>query len=435
MFFRAVLLFVAFVALIIWFDILNQGQVRIILPGNNVVEPSKMALMLGSAAYGALVVLLGFYIRATGEYFHNWKSARNRQRDDKVQALYSKGLNALLSRRSDVAAGYFERVLAMRPDHSEALLRLGGIHYKDGDYAEAIKLHQRAINADGNNIEALFSLALDYEDSRRTEDALQSLEDILERDEDNLRALTKIRDIHQKMGDFEGAEEAELRVLKLSLPAKEREAEVQRLAGLRYETGRTLLENGNLEKAKRVFKTLVKTDKNFVPGYLGLGEAHLGEGDNAEAATLWEDAYRITGSLIFLHRLEDLYLKLGSPGKIINLYKEALLRNPREVSLNFFLGKLYYRLEIVDDAYDTLSQIDSSTRQLTDLHKLLGNLYLRRGSPEKAVEEFKKALAFSDQLIVPYRCGNCEYFSTEWSGRCPRCGKWNTYGIDLDKYC
>jgi lipopolysaccharide biosynthesis regulator YciM len=90
---------------------------------------------------------------------------------------------------------------------------------------------------------------------------------------------------------------------------------------------------------------------------------------------------------------------------------------------------------MVDDAYETLSAIDSSTRPLPDLHKLLGNLYVRRGRSDMAVYEFKKALTHSDQLIVPYRCGNCEHISTEWSGRCPRCGRWNTFGIDLDKYC
>jgi lipopolysaccharide biosynthesis regulator YciM len=211
--------------------------------------------------------------------------------------------------------------------------------------------------------------------------------------------------------------------------------EFKRLVGLKYETGRVMLEEGNLEKAKRIFKGLLKMDRDFVPAYLGLGEVHLEEGENADAASLWEDAYRTTGSIIFLHRLEDLYLKLGNPGKIINMYKGALLKNSKDVALNFFLGKLYFRLEMVDESFDTLTAIDSSTRQLTDLHKLLGNLYLRRGSAAMAVEEFKKALAFSDQLIVPYRCGNCEHFSTEWSGRCPRCGKWNSFSIDLDKYC
>ena len=435
MVFRVVLLLIIFALFIVWIDYLNPGSVKVMLPGDIVAEPSKIALMLGSAVFGSLVVLLGFYIKATGEFFQNWKSTRDRQKEAKVQTLYSKGLNALLSRRSDLAASYFEKVLALKPNHADSLLRLGSIYNKEADHQEAIKLHQRARNLDENNIEVLFALALDYEEAKRMEDALQTLEDILQKDEGNLRALTKIRDIHQRMGSFEKAEEAQQRVLKLNLPVKEREEEHRRLIGLKYEMGRVNLEEGNLEKAKRTFKTIMKMDKDFVPAHLGLGEVYLEEGENAQAAELWEEAYKATGSIIFLHRLEDLYLKLGTPGRIINLYKAALVRAPKDANLNFFLGKLYYRLEMVDEAFETLSAIDASTRQFTDLHKLLGNLYLRRGSSQMAVDEFKRALAYSDQLIVPYRCGNCEHFSTEWSGRCPRCGKWNSFNIDLDKYC
>lgn len=432
--FLIALLLIVFALFIAYVDKLNPEDIQIVLPFYTTMA-SKIAVMLGSAAFGALSVLLGVYVKATSEFFQNWKKNRDRQKDAKVQSLYSKGLNALLSRRADLAAAYFEKVLASNPNHAEALLRLGSIYNKNGDYQEAIKLHQRAVNVDESNIEAMFALSLDYEDARRTEDALQTLEDILDKDGGNLRALTKIRDIRQRMGEFEKAEEAQTRVLKLDLPAKERDAEQQRLTGLRYETGRVLLEAGNLEKAKRAFKALIKADRNFVPGYLGLGEVYLEEGENADAATLWEDAYRITGSIILLHRLEDLYLKLGNPAKIINVYQEALLKNSKDVTLNFFLGKLYYRLEMLDDAYQTLTEIDASTRQLPDLHKLLGDLYHRRGMEGRAVEELKRALVFKDQMVVPYRCDNCEYVSTEWSGRCPRCGKWNTYGVDLDKYC
>jgi len=435
MIYRVILLLVLFGLGIAYIDFLNPTDVDVVLPFDYTVKPSKIDLMLGSAGFGALMVLFAVYIKATSEFFRNWKRNRDRQKDAKVDSLYSKGLNALLSRRNDLAAYSFEKALALKPDHAEALLRLGNIHYKDGNYPEAIRLHQKASHADGNNVEALFALALDYEDAKRTEDALQTLEDILEKDEGNLRALSKIRDIRQRKGEFEKAEEAQNRILKLSLPAKERDSEQARLVGLKYETGRILLEAGNLDKAKRVFKTLVKMDKDFVPGFMGLGEVYIEEGENADAATLWEDAYRITGSVILLHRLEDLYIRLGDPVKIINLYKEALHRDSSDVNLSFFLGKLYYRLEMVDDAYDILSKIDSSTMRLPDLHKLLGNIYQRRGMLSQAVDEFRKAIEFGEQLVVPYRCSHCEFYSTEWSGRCPRCGKWNTYGVDLDKYC
>jgi len=435
MFLRSVFLIVVLAVLIVWVDYLNPGDVLVRLPGGFQTDASKIAIMLGSAVFGMLVVLLGLYIKATGEYFRNWKASRKRQKEEKIQSLYSKGLNSMLSRRNDVASTYFEKVLAIQPNHAETLLRLGSIYQKNGDNAEAIKLHQRARNIEESNIEVLFSLARDYEDARRTEDALQTLEDILRKDEGNLRALTRIREINMKQGEFEKADTAQERVLKLSLPPKEQDMEQKRLVGIKYETGRVALEDGNIEKAKKVFKSVVKLDKNFVPAYLGLGEVYLEENENVEAAELWEEAYKATGSIIFLHRLEDLYLKIGTPGKIINLYKSALLATPNDPTLSFFLGKLYYRLEMVDEAFDTLTNIDSSTRQFTDLHKLLGNLYLRRAMKSEAVEEFKKALAFSSQLIVPYRCGTCDHFQTEWAGRCPRCGRWDTFAIDLDKYC
>lgn len=437
MYFRLLVL-VVFILLVVWIDNLNPGDVEVILPaigGNVRLMPSKMAVMLGAAAFGVLAAIVGFSIQKTSDFFKNWKRSRDMQKAAKVQSLYSKGLNAMLSRRNDVAAMQFEKVLALRPNHADSLLRLGSIYHKDGDYDEAIKLHQRAVHSDPRNIEALFALALDFEDARRTEDALQMLDDILDMDSGNLRALSRMRDLHLRQGKFEKAEQAQERILKLSLPEKDRQVERDRYVGLRYETGRTLLEEGNLEKAKRVFGGLVKSDQKFVPAYLGLGEVYLEEGENGEAGKLWENAFKNTGSIVFLHRLEDLYLKLGTPSRIINIYKEALVRKPSDVELNFFLGKLYYRLEMVDDAFDVLSSIDTSTKRMPDLHKLMGSLFFRRGQCNNAVDEYKKALAFSDQLVVPYRCDNCDYFTTEWSGRCPKCGKWSTFDVDLDKYC
>jgi len=438
MFYRIVILVVILGLFIFWIDSKNPGDVAVVLPaigGDITVEPSKMALMFGSAGFGALVVLFGMAVQATGDFFRNWKRSRLQQKESKVQNLFSRGLNSMLSRRDDIAATQFEKVLAIKPNHLNSLLRLGTIYRRSGDYPEAIKLHQRAMHADEKNIEVLFALALDYELANRQEDALGMLEAIVSLDAENLRALSKIRDIHMRAADFDKAVETQERVLKLSLPEKERKAEEQRLVGLKYETGRVLLEGGEPDRAKKIFKQTIKLDTGFVPGYLGLGEVYIEEDRTEDASRLWEDAYRSTGSIIFLHRLEDLYIRLGNPSRIISIYKDAVAAKPGDTVLTFFLGKLYHRLEMVDDAYDTLSALDTTSRFLPDLHKLMGNLHYKRGQCDEAVSEFKKALSFREQLVVPYTCSNCDHFSTDWSGRCPKCGRWNTFDIDLDKYC
>jgi hypothetical protein len=56
----------------------------------------------------------------------------------------------------------------------------------------------------------------------------------------------------------------------------------------------------------------------------------------------------------------------------------------------------------------------------------MANLFLRKQHMEQAVAELKKALHFKKRVVVPYVCTACRQESTEWSGRCRRCGTWNT---------
>ena len=400
-----------------------------------IYEISKIGLILLSWASGALLVILIVAIKDTRRYFLNWKATKIHKKELKIQEMYSKGANALLARRNTEAIGYFDKILQQDSNHIDSLLRLGNLFHKEKNINEAIRLHQKAMDLSPSNIEILFALEADYEEARRLEDALHMLKHILDIDGTNLTALYKMRDIYQRQGRWEDANMVQIKILKGIFSSEDRKVEQQRFIGMRYELGRSLLEDGNLDKAKRVFKGVLKLDKDFIPAYLGLGEVYLGEGDVAGASELWERAYYTTSSVTFLLRLEDLFLSLGEPNKIIEIYQRALSSRPNDLILNFFLGKLYYRLEMVDDAYDILTSMDSGAEDLPDLHKLIGNIYLRRGFPDKASQEFKKALKFRKKVVIPYRCSKCEYLSTDWSGRCPQCGKWNTFAVYLEKPC
>ena len=113
--------------------------------------------------------------------------------------------------------------------------------------------------------------------------------------------------------------------------------------------------------------------------------------------------------------------------EIIRVYQEALQQDPHNAVIQFYLGKLYYRLEMVDEAYDVLATLDGTQEQLVDYHKIMANLYLRKQHMDEAVGELKKALGFKKRVVVPYQCTQCHHELAEWSGRCRRCGRWNTY--------
>ncbi|HEY5600252.1 MAG TPA: tetratricopeptide repeat protein, partial [Candidatus Manganitrophaceae bacterium] len=217
------------------------------------------------------------------------------------------------------------------------------------------------------------------------------------------------------------------RIMKLPLSQEALRVERVIFLGTKYELGRNFLQRNQPEIARRYFKGGIKLDKSFLPAYIGLAEIHIKEGRMESAGALLEKWYEITRHLILLHRLEDLYLEMGEPERILQIYRNALYKDRHNTVLKFYLGKLYYRLEMIDDAFEALAEIDTHVEYFPDLHKILGNLYLRRGEPILAVEALKKSIKLKKRVVVPYYCANCDYHTIEWSGRCGRCGLWNSY--------
>jgi tetratricopeptide (TPR) repeat protein len=386
-------------------------------------------------AIGAGIIFSLYLLRDIRRFLRGLKVQREQKKRLKIQEHYSKGLNALLAKRNTDAIRSFQKVLAIDPNHVDTLLRFGISQLRGKNVQEAILLHQKALSLEPENLEVMFTLAADYEEAKRYDDALMMYKKVLSKEANNLNALIRMRDLYQRQNHWEELYETQTRLLANPLTPSDQEVEHRKLVGFKYEFGRSLLEAGEFDKARKIFRGVIKLDKDFIPAYLGLGEVYLEENKAKEAAALWEKAYKMTSSSLLLHRLEDFYLKQGEPGKAIEIYTKAVNWQPHDITLKFFLGKLYYRLEMVDEAFDVLSSVDWGDRDYPDLHKLLGNIYLRRGSLGLAASEFKKALGFKKQIIVPYVCSNCNVQTVEWSGRCQNCGKWNTFGTNLEKTC
>ncbi|MGA6828248.1 tetratricopeptide repeat protein [Nitrospira sp. NS4] len=409
-----------------YFRELNPGTV-LVRPSQNVeFEISPVTLALISMSIGAVIVAFIVGLQQTAHAINTWQSTRLARRKEKVDALHREGTHAFMSKRTVEAISLFEKALAMDPNRVDSLLWLGNIYRSEHNYTEAIRLHQHAHRVDDRNIEVLLELGKDLESAKRYEDALQTLQKILKIEPDNLTALIRKRDLQIKLEKWSDALEIQHRLLKANLPEPEKQAEAELLVGCMYEVGRQLLERGHPDKARRYFRGAIKKDRSFLPAYIGLGEILIHEGKTKEAVEILKKVYTRTRSVIILHRLEELFLDQGEPSEIIRVYQEALQQDPQNPILQFYLGKLYYRLEMVDEAFDVLSTIEGPQDHLLDYHKIMANLYLRKQHFEQAIVELKKALNFKKRVIVPYICTQCQQESMEWSGRCRRCLRWNT---------
>ncbi len=409
-----------------YFRELNPGTVVVHTSPGAEFELSPVTLVLISMALGAVMATFVVGVQQTAHLILNWRSHRLIRRKEKVDTLHRDGIHAFMSKHTMEAITLFEKSLAIDPNRVDSLLWLGNVYRSEHNFAEAIRHHQHAHRVDDRNIEVLLELGKDLEGAKRYEEALQALQKILKIEPDNLTALIRKRDLNIRLERWGEALEIQHRLLKANLPAAEKQAEAALLLGCMYEVGRQLLERGHPDKARRYFRGAIKKDRSFLPAYIGIGEILIHEGKTKDAVEILKKVYARTRSVIILHRLEELFLDQGEPSEIIRVYQEALQQDPQNPVLQFYLGKLYYRLEMVDEAFDRLSTIEGPQDHLLDYHKIMANLYLRKQHFEEAIVELKKALSFKKRVVVPYICTQCQLESVEWSGRCRRCAKWNT---------
>ena len=431
----AIILFVLFLFALSLFAFANHGVVTVAIPFGPVYEIQKFALILFSMAIGVFIAFIFFAIRDTKKFIDNWQYQKKQRQEIKVQALYSKALNSLLAKNDEAAREALEDILKEEPDHIDALLRLGDIAAADDDFQKANSRYHRARELEPKRLETLFALDRLMEKSGRWSEALRYLDEVLDIDDGNLTALYRKRELLEKQARWDDIVSLQKSILKHEHSEKDKKREQQNLIGYEYEYGRHSLENGQLEKAKKAFKNILRAEKDFVPAILGLAEVLLQESESEEAINLLENSYESTGSKISLARLEDLLISIGEPSRLIRIYRSGISRNPHDPVTKYFLGKLFYRLEMIDDAFETLLGIDTGGASYPELHQVLGNLYLRKRQLDKAVQEFKKAADIKTALRLPYCCNHCGYRADDWSGRCPDCREWATYQFNLDGTC
>ncbi len=428
-----VLIFILFVGVLAFFAISNTDTTTVTVPFGETYTISKIGLVLIASAFGALAMLVIFTVRDTRRMVATLQVQRRQKKEEKLQNLYSKAVNALLADDTSGARGYLEDVLKIEPDHPGALLRLGDIAVRTGKPEDAYRHYKKALTASPRNIEALFALADLTEKLDRMPEALEYIEEAIDIDSDNLSALHRKRQMLERTGRWDDLIEVQKAIIKKN-HGRNREEEEATLTGYRYEYARQSLEEGKLEKAGKGFRGILKDNKRFIPAYLGMTEVMLQEGESERAVNFLEKAYNETYSPIVLARIEDILINMGEPSRLIRIYRNAVAKDPQDVMLKFFMGKLYYRLEMVDDALKTLSE-GEIPEGYPEWHQLLGELYLRRNQCESAVEQFKKTIDMKQTLRLPYCCSNCGKLDEAWSGRCPGCSRWNTYVFNLHGTC
>ena len=93
-----------------------------------------------------------------------------------TRQLMKRALGAIQKSRAAEAMVFLQQVLAINPDHAEALYNIGYIYHSTGQYMQAFDVYQRSIHADPNYIDSYLMLCKLLEAQNRGEEAIQLAE-------------------------------------------------------------------------------------------------------------------------------------------------------------------------------------------------------------------------------------------------------------------
>jgi lipopolysaccharide biosynthesis regulator YciM len=259
----------------------------------------------------------------------------------------------------------------------------------------------------------------------RLEEARTLFRHVAQRWPGHLGALHELRDLAVEARQWDDAIAVQHQIMALA-PRADRAAEAAWLAVEYYELGRLELARGAASGAIMHFKAALRADPTFVPAVVALGDAHEAAGDTREAIRTWERAVESQPALPLLARLERAYREQGRPSRMIALYRSASERAPDDLALAAALGRVYFELEMLDEAADQFEKLEVRAPDLPVVHAFLGAVFERRGETREAFEEYRRALRLGHAFDWPHRCASCGATSARWQDRCPGCRRWNT---------
>jgi lipopolysaccharide biosynthesis regulator YciM len=393
--------------------------------------PMALVLALFLAAGAGMTILAGI-TREASRLMEERRRRRASKRSEEIDEEYSRGLSAVLEGREEEALAHFRAVLERDSRHVNTLLKIGDVLRVQEKFDDAIEFHRKAHHLKEDDARPLYALVDDYEAKGDMERARAVLGRIIALKKHSVSAWRKLRELHIKERRWGKALEAQERVEKYAASSGYWDGNEHRFAlGIRYEMGAEELVRGKYKEASSAFRRVLKEDPKFIPAHIRLGEALRAQGLEREAVDAWFAGFEATGSPVFLMVLEEHYLQNEQPLAAIEALKRCVAQARKDTVPRFFLGKLYFRLEMLDDALSVLSSLEGRASYAPSLHYLLGRIHERRKHWPQAAAEYRRVIKELELVQLDYRCRACRRTCVEWSDRCTSCGEWNTVEVNF----
>lgn len=169
------------------------------------------------------------------------------------------------------------------------------------------------------------------------------------------------------------------------------------------------------KKIANYYKQAIKEDKDNIDATYKLSKLYLKEKKNLlaienlkkviektdDCAVLEEIKNIITNKIAPLNRYEannlyeilgDTYIKLGENENSYEAYAKALMINPKDIYLKYYLANLFYEKNLTNDAIKLYNSILNENPKDYQIKSARAKLLAKNGNPQEAYLEYKEIL-------------------------------------------
>jgi lipopolysaccharide biosynthesis regulator YciM len=313
---------------------------------------------------------------------------------------YILGLNFLVANQIDLAIEELSRAASLDADALEVHMILGNLYREKGQVGKAITEHQGLLQRPRlsklEHANVLLCLGLDYKRGGFVDRALEAFNEVLRLDPKNEYALLNMQKLHEEQHQWVEAYDTRRRLSKLA-DTDSRPQSQAILAFLENEIGLEAMRRQQYADAIGRFVAAIDLDARAVPAYLNLGDVRVLQGDEREAAAIWEKVTEVAPDRAYLafDRLEALAIRTGNPERFTRLCRRLIEENAQDwrarLALSRHLAASGHPREALDLLFAALVQNPHALGIHQAIWRALGQLHhparrsLRRAHPARRV--------------------------------------------------
>ena len=417
----------------LWLSFVNTSEpVKFYYGGDRPLVMTVEGFVILSFILGIIASILVSFIFDVKGVITGWLTGRKERKAEEFQEMLDKARSYDLRGDRDKAIESAERIIRIAPQMEDAYLFLGDIYTSMEECDKAMETMNIAESTLGKQEKILLKKAkinILKKDFLKNEEILKNL---LQVNESNVEAMKMLRDLHIWKKDWDEAYLVEKKIRRFI----KTEEEGRRFIGIRYERLLARFNERFAQNSDKIIdklKEIISEDKRFIPAYVLLAEAYKKIGKLNEAGRVYGRGYTKTGHIIFLLKMEDLYINQGDPGAILKIYQRVLDLSPKDHLISFLYARLCLKLEMIDEAIETLNTLLAEGEDFKGLHRAMAEACIHRGETEEAIEEFKEAFPM-DEIYIPFVCNKCQSIKSEWKDFCESCYSWSTVSVKKDDF-